>query len=416
MSEPTFVLVISHWMTPAAEVGAKRFAYLGRELESRGYDVHVVAAELSASDRLDDTLPAPQDVHRVSAAFRVPTGPTSGWKRIVAAVARRTVCRVADNEVGWAPRAALEGWKLASGRRNGVVIVTMPPYSSAMAAVRLARRAGLPLVLDYRDPWTGYPWPDRFHRPVAKHIARRMERAAIRASTARVLNTPEMRDYFEAAFPWADRAWNRVIRNGMEPSFELLSGQQPSLDLVYAGEIYNDRSLVPVLRALDELRRSDARFEAVRLTMFGFLGEPKRREIAAAGYESLITVRDPVPRDQLMGVLRSARALVAISGEQMMYSVPFKVYEYIGARRPLLAVSPQGSALHRFMNDFGVGAYLDPATEVGGVAQLRAVLDGDFNDELDRARAALSWSRLADDYAALIDECVQNGRPTSYAV
>lgn len=408
MKEPTFVLILSHWMTPAAEVGAKRFAYIGRELEERGYDVHVIAAELSASARLDDTLPAPRQVYRVPAAFRVPIGRAKGWRRAAAAIARHTVSRVADNEVGWASRAASEGWKLAAGRRNGVVIVTMPPYSSAIGALRVARRTGLPLVLDYRDPWTGYPWPDRFNRPLAKRVARSIEEAVVRGSAARVLNTPEMRDYFEAAYPWVNRDRNRVIRNGLDLSSRPRPGKHPGLDLVYAGEIYNDRSLLPVLRALEELKRADDRFEGVRLTMFGFLSEPKRREIAAAGLESLLSVREPVPRDELVDMLRSARALVAVSGEQMRYSVPFKVYEYIGVRRPILAVSPDGSALHRFIEEFGVGAHLDAAIEVGGAAQLRAVLEGDFGEELDRAGADLCWSRLADDYAELIDECTQN--------
>lgn len=406
VGERPFVLVMSHWMTPAAEVGAKRFAYLGQALERRGYDIHVVAAELSASPRLDETLPVPRRVSRISAAFRVPTGANAGWRRVAAALARRTISGVTDNEIGWVSNAAREARRLAAGRRRGVLIVTMPPYSSALAAVRVARQTGLPLVLDYRDPWTGYPWPDRFRRPVARRIARRLESMAVKLSAARVLNTPEMRDYFEASFPWADSRRNRVIRNGIDLPVEQRPEARSGPALVYAGEIYNDRSLVPVLTALRDLIRVSPQYEGMRVTMFGELSDLKRSEISAAGLDYLLDLRGVVPRQELIGVLRSARALIAVSGEQMRYSVPFKVYEYIGAGRPVLAISPAGSALHKFIEEYRVGAHLDSNMRTGGSAALRAVLEDDFDDALSSALDALSWSRMAGVYADLLDECM----------
>jgi hypothetical protein len=59
------------------------------------------------------------------------------------------------------------------------------PYTAAIAAYYVARLRRLPLVVDYRDQWTLYPWeryPHALHRRLAEYWERRILRAAARVT------------------------------------------------------------------------------------------------------------------------------------------------------------------------------------------------------------------------------------------
>ena len=73
------------------------------------------------------------------------------WQGAVRAVV--DVVLQPDPQVLWAPAAVRAGRQLLSEVPHDVVVATAPPFSALLVGARLARAAGLPLVLDYRDEW-----------------------------------------------------------------------------------------------------------------------------------------------------------------------------------------------------------------------------------------------------------------------
>ena len=59
-----------------------------------------------------------------------------------------------DPQVLWNPQAIEAGLRVLSQQKHDVIFVTAPPFSSFLIGAELARRTGLPLVLDYRDEWS----------------------------------------------------------------------------------------------------------------------------------------------------------------------------------------------------------------------------------------------------------------------
>ena len=107
----------------------------------------------------------------------------SSWAGLRSAV--RSAVNLAlqpDPQVLWAPAALRAGRKLLSEVPHDVVVATAPPFSALLIGARLARAAGLPLVLDYRDEWdiSSSYWENRPRDPVSRWVQARMQAKALR--------------------------------------------------------------------------------------------------------------------------------------------------------------------------------------------------------------------------------------------
>ena len=407
MNQGRTLLIVSYHFAPSPAVGAKRFSFLAREFTRLGYDVHVVTNEMRDSPHgaADATLPTAGRIHRVSPPIELPLAGGGFAQRALNAILRRVLAPVGW-EYAWVRAATAKALSIARDLPPGVVIATSPPQGALIAGARIARSLGWPLILDYRDPWSGYDWPRWRRGRFAQAVARRIETRLVRQSAVRVLNTPSMRESFEKSFPLAASAQNYVIPNGFEAPDRNESPAEPAaagcVEIVHAGEIFTGRSLVPVLTALRQL---SARFpeREFRVTTYGDLPRPEVARIRDAGLSDLVRVLPRVPLTQLSQALRQAHVLLAVVGDHMLYSTPYKVYDYMAAGRPILGLAPRGAALFELLAESAAGVAVEPG-DVAGIEQ--ALEKMIFGRAADSARARVErfrWPNLALQYRLAIE-------------
>jgi len=408
------VLIVSYWFAPSPAVGAKRFSFLAREFARQGYDVHVITHETRDwSDwKTDGSLPLAGQVHRCAERVKLPLVGGGPLKRAVNSLLRRLLAPFGW-EILWAGAASRKALEVVRqhGLKDGVVIATSPAHAAVVAGGEIARQLGWPLILDYRDPWSAHDWPRWRRSALSQWFARRLERRYVRGSAARVLNTPAMRLAFERFFPRADRRRNYVIPNG----FEAVSGDLPPapadgpIEIVHAGEIFKGRSLMPVLEAAAHLAMRFPQ-RPVRVTTFGGLPANEQQRIRAAGLEKYLEVRPRIPFKDLVAELRRAHLLLAIVGDHMVYSTPYKVYDYMAVGRPILGIAPPGAALFELLADSGAGTCL----EVGDTAGIERALETFMSGEAGPMRARVDrfrWSNLALQYRNVIETAAGTDSP-----
>ncbi len=400
------ILVISRFLAPSSAVGGKRFSYFTREFAKRGFDVHAVTAALSADDPPDMSLKAGGTVVRTPAHARLSIQGNGLAARAINRVAKAVLAPL-DTDPLWIGPAVRIGRHLASQVQDGVVIGTMPPLSAGTVAACIAKSSAWPLILDYRDPWSAYPWPHKLRGIYSRGVATRLEQRYVAASAARVFNTPEMRDWFQQYFPRAPKEWNFVIPNGLDVSAaDVADTGEEEQEIVHAGAIYGDRSLLPVVRALARTAALHPELPRIRLAVYGEVPENDMAAIRREKHDHFIEVRPRISRTDLESVLCRARALLVVSGGQMGYSIPYKIYDYLAARRPVLALAPAGTAVQRFMNEFAVGEHADPADEQAVQRALEGVLRKGATVD-PRALEVHRWSSLADTYVEVIDKVMR---------
>jgi glycosyltransferase involved in cell wall biosynthesis len=402
MSKPA-LLIVSYHFAPSPLVGAKRFSFLAREFERMGFDVHIITNDISESahGREDSSLPITGTVHRCPAPFEVPLKGNGWLRRLGNALLRRLLAPV-GMDYFWARAATRKALEVARRLPRGVVIATSPPHAALMAGARIAGRLQWPLILDYRDPWSAYDWP-RWHRGwLTQWLGARIEGRLIRRSAARVLNTPDMRDWFEESFPRVDATRNFVVPNGFDAvPASIAPPATGAVEIVHAGEIYGSRSLVPLLRAVERLGERYPQ-RAIRVTTYGALPTAEWQRIREAGLERFIEERPRIPFAALFVELQRAHALLAVVSDHMTYSTPYKIYDYMATGRPILGLAPTGAALFDLLTDSGAGECVEPA-DIGAIEQaLERTLFGGTSStraRIDRFR----WSNLAHQYRAAIE-------------
>jgi len=397
------LIIVSYWFAPSPAVGGKRFSFLSRELARLGYDVHVITNESRdwVKWQSDASLPQHEQVHRCAEAVKLPLERKSLLHRACNAVLRPLLAAVGW-EYFWARSAARTALAVAKDLPPGVVIATYPAPAALIAGARIARKLGWPLVLDYRDPWSTHVWPAWRRGALAQWLAARIERRLVRHSQARVLNTPAMRASFEKFLPQAEHTRNYVIPNG----FSAVAAPAPPPDtgrvhVVHAGEIFTGRSLVPVLEAARRLaRKYPAR--PIHLTTYGDLPAAEVERIRARGLESFIEVRPRIPFSDLFADLQRAHLLVAVVGDHMPYSTPYKVYDYMAAGRPILGLAPRGAALFDLMAESGAGECCERDDEQAIERVLERLVRGDA-EPLQARVERFRWENLALQYRAVIE-------------
>jgi len=272
-----------------------------------------------------------------------------GWR-----IARRDVVR--QWEVSWMDQAVEAGLALVARHRPVAILATAPPFETLKAALVLHQRTGVPLVADFRDPWTyGVLWNPQTRRRA--RLEQAWERRVIEAAAKVIVVTPSMQRAFVEKYPAIeDRV--HLIMNGYE-DLDVTAGTPPAERFVlrYVGSIM-ERRFPDVL--FEALRRLRARNHALAADISVEFVGPNQcpfslvDRIAAEGLSDIVSYRGPVGHERGRQLMRESHLLLHIE-TIAHYAVSSKLFEYMAARRPILGIVPRGSDDETFLLKSGAG-------------------------------------------------------------
>lgn len=317
---------------------------------------------------------------------------------------------VPDRNVGWYPFGVAAAAAATREERPAVVLSSSPAITNHLVALRTAARFGLPFVADFRDPWTlsaAYDVP-RWRRPVDALIERRIVRHATRI----VVTTEHDVDLFARAYPWA-REKLRLVRNGFDPAdFAGLAGP-PAADapfvLTHAGSFYGGgRDPDALFAAMAALRAQGVLTPAnFRLRLVGNPEAAVRALMASHGVQDLVEETGAVAYPQSLAALAASSAVLLLTHLHVS-SIPVKFYDYVGVRRPILALTNPEFEVASLVRRSGAGTVI----HLGDVDGIRAWLAqhvaggpnpqvaGDGARDLTRQASARALAAVLDEAAA----------------
>ena len=382
------LLLLSAHFPPGQAAGALRWQKLAAHAAARGWGLDVVTLHpdsIPAPDpaRLDELPPgtrvygvrAPRRgrgaLARLAAAVRRPSPPAAQSSSDARSPA------APDAELAWRdglrwslhPRDVLRGvrawrafaeedrWARAAGRAaenvldpavHRAVVTCGPPHMVHAAGRRLARGSGVPLVLDFRDPWSLAPATARATgSPLWYLLAERHERAAVDAAALVVMNTAAAAGAMRRAHPAAaDRTV--AVMNGCDDEPLPPRREEGRFVVAYAGSVYIDRDPRPLFRAAARVvRETGAAPDRFRLVFVGhagtFGGAPLEALAAAEGIGGHVDVLPRRPRAEALALLAGASVLLSLP-QGVDLAIPSKVFEYARFSAWLLALAAPSSA------------------------------------------------------------------------
>jgi len=390
------VLIITYWYPPKRAIGSLRAAKWAKYLPDFGWEpVVVTVAPRTDLYTRHGTLP---DELRCGRVYRTRdlslneflytlgnrfSGPRvsktgsapskrrthSAWKqgmyRLGYALYEQVLC-FPDEAWPW----LLEYTKfeaIARKEQPDVLLSSSPPNTTHLMASRLSRRLGLPWVADFRDLWTQNHVLRRFFllRPLEVLLEKRtMKPASALITVSEPLKTQLERLHGKPVY---------VIPNGFDPEDfpkeHVLSDPQGPLRIVYTGLIYpGKRDPSPLFAALQMLLdRREIQPNEVQIEFYGrrlHLVEDLLRLYPSV--RPLVRLKGEVPYRESLRAQRAADVLLLLewTDPQAQGVYTGKVFEYLGAKRPILFIGPVGGVIEKLLKETQAGVHVQSAEEI----------------------------------------------------
>jgi glycosyltransferase involved in cell wall biosynthesis len=251
-----------------------------------------------------------------------------------------------DRYAFWVPSAVRVARRIV--RPDSVVLSTSA--RSAHIAGRLAH-GERPWIADLNDPWAYSPKMTR--RRVRDQVEWRMERATVGRATRLTATTPTMSAELERRhnIPATSilSGFNAAEFDGRAPGPRELPRR-----VLFAGTFYWTIDFRPLYEAVrvgvDEGWLDAAK---LRLSFVGHLATRAALEAAEHGISDIVEADELVPRDELLGRLCRADALILPFYDE--YTLAMKFFEYVGAGRPIIGYGASDRVAAKLIEQHDLG-------------------------------------------------------------
>jgi len=399
------ILFVAYYFPPMGLSGVQRVTKMVKYLAREGWAVDVITVHPGGYFAFDDTLLDDLDdpgieIHRtrsVDPTRLFSSGqpvslPKEGRRRLLTGLSQFIF--QPDNKVGWVPFAIRRGGRLVNKRSYSAVMASAPPYSALLAARSLAERAGVPFVADFRDDWVGNPrhsYPTKMHRLFSARLERRVLDSADAVLAINRTIADSLAGGRTASFPV------QVLPQGFDPEdferHEAVESDDRNADhprktpdpgarsrtftLLYTGVFYDAQRPDTFLRglALFLSRRPDAK-TYVRARFVGLFRDEGVSLVEELGLAENVELSGYLAHDETVTeLLKSDVAWLTIGRRPGAEGISTgKMYEYMGSRKPILALVPPGEA-ERSLEGYGAARVCDPDDVSGIAAAVEAFYD-----------------------------------------
>lgn len=385
---PRHIVVVSYFHPPFPSSGGNRWCSMARYLRETGHRVTFVASDAFGS--------LPDDGERL--VVRAHDLKSTGFLRQVlgrgpmpaggqgAAVERPpstllTKVLVPDaHVVSWLPAAVPAVRRLMARGDVDCLVTTGPPDSVHLAGLALGSRRPAWLA-DFRDGWLFEPLREPFPTAVQRRLDVALERRVVRRADAVAAATEPIADDFRRRY-----GVNAVtVTNGYDPWLDAAAmlATLPAFPgdrrlIVHTGALSGPRGrdARPLLEALRRLTDEPRIGSRILLVQAGPTSPDDEPLLATLRERGLVRTLGVVPRPSAIALQRRAAALVLLTSEQVSQSTG-KLYEYLAADRPILALAAENEAA-RIVRETNTGVTVPPRDVDAITAALRDVALGEF--------------------------------------
>jgi hypothetical protein len=391
---PLRILFISGYFPPKAPMGAVRPGKLAEYWREQGQDVRVVAIALAPQEWAHVQAPGVpthyigyeepgQIVTRVASAIRqlpirrsralsdttrsigsgglprsgIPNRTSSGLAELY-----RQALHLPDRYRSWIKPAVhtVQSWQATW--KPDLIYSSGPPNSGHIAARILARRMRVPWIAEIRDAWMDNPNGDPHW--LIEPVFNRQARGTLRHAAGLVTVTEADRKQMAAAFPMPVV----LSYNGFDPrDFEQLGTvpmDRDRLTILHAGAVYSGRrDPTPLFKAISALGPQAGK---VRCLFYGDEAGTIASLAESCAVLPSVETGGILRRSEILALERSVDVLLECHWQDSAGDgvIPGKLFEYIGARRPILSLGSTTAEAAVIVRETGVGLASNAPEEI----------------------------------------------------
>lgn len=272
---------------------------------------------------------------------------------------------IPDNKVGWSKKALVKAREILTKEKFDIIYVTAPPFSSVNMAVELKKEFEIPLVIDYRDLWfESYFsfYPTLFHKSMNK----KMEYNALKKADKITVTNRRIKEKLLNTYQFLSFEDVTIISHGYDPkdfeNLEPVPKTNSKLIITYSGIFMEYNTPKYFLKAFKEITLEKPEISAnIELHFIGLLRIENQKLIRKLRLEEFVKDFGYIEHSDAVRQLVSSDVLWFMIGYKKNIDalLPGKLYEYVGAQKPIIACVPEGAAKNA-LQKYGAVFYTDP--------------------------------------------------------
>ena len=264
---------------------------------------------------------------------------------------------IPDARIGWVKHAVSFLKEYLAKNDMDIVISSGPPHSLHLIGMALKEELGIKWVADFRDPWTTIHYHQSLRlnkRAQKKHL--KLESKVLNNSDLVVVTSARTKKEFQniTSVPI------EVISNG----YDILEKIEPNLDaqfsIAHIGSLLTNRNPELLWEILSELKDENKVFSKnLLIKLVGAVSEDVLESLAVFGLTENYKTLGYVSHQEAIQIQHDAQVLllVEMDSPETKSIIPGKLFEYVAANRPILALGPEGSDVEGIIKETNTGMY-----------------------------------------------------------
>ena len=378
------MLIVTYYFPPRPGVASLRLRGLAKYLPEFGWEPVILTAALPGEPdsrfKVVQT-PYPGDAtalfkkrlllnpskgfqEQVGVPLAVREGKRSFTRRPITLV--KGVIAYPDERKGWYPFATKAGTAVLQEENFNALISSSGPVTAHLIAKRLNTEQHIPWVADLRDLWTqAHQYP---YWRLRKWFERKLELKTLAQADALVTVSKPLAEKLSSLHRGKPVF---AVPNGFDPDEVGSAPLTKEFTVTYTGQLYQGKQdPVPLLQALRQLIVEEVvNQDVTRIRFYGPTQYWLEQEIRRYHLEKIAKQCGTVSREVALTKQRESQILLLLNwndpGEQGTYTG--KVFEYLAAKRPILAIGGPEGVVSELLEETGAGVHVSDLATLKGI-------------------------------------------------
>lgn len=266
---------------------------------------------------------------------------------------------IPDARVGWVKPSVKFLSEYISKNTVDVIITSGPPHSLHLIGMELKEKTSIKWIADFRDPWTTIHYHKSLRlNAVSERKHKELEAAVLKTADQIVVTSPTTKKEFQAI----TNKPIEIITNGYDISEDVKFDLDKSFSISHIGSLLGERNPEVLWQIVSEICESEISFKNdLELKFAGAVSEEVKRSLENFKLIEKCTFLGYVTHPEALKIQNKSQLLllVEIDKPETQAIIPGKIFEYLAAKRPIIAIGPKGSDIEEIIEETESGKFFD---------------------------------------------------------
>jgi hypothetical protein len=266
---------------------------------------------------------------------------------------------IPDARVGWVKPSVFFLNDYLKNNPVDVIITTGPPHSLHLIGKELKHLTQISWIADFRDPWTTIGYHKELRLTKASQIKhKQLEKEVLLEADRIIVTSPITKKEFEVI----TQKPIEVITNGFDVEISNETEFDKKFTLAHIGSLLSERNPVMLWKVLSDLVNENEEFKMdFELKLAGLVSDHVLKSISIYKLSKHLINLGYLSHKQSIELQKKSQVLllIEIDSPETKAIIPGKLFEYLAAKRPIVAIGPKGSDIEGILDKTEAGMYFD---------------------------------------------------------